>query len=393
MADERPPGVGGAENSDSAVPASVQQQLPAVAEHGERQSVSELVKNYGDSLSVERDAKRDRSESGDSAPARKRGARDSSRSPSTRSVRDIVDDAIEGLESRVTLSLSRDLHEFRETLATEIEKLSERVRDLERHVEERDCVIAELTDELQQSRKEARMLETRVEDAEINSRLPCLILSGQAMAPRHAPRLEPPLVGGTAAEPQAAAAADLGRGRATVTSRPGEQSGAGGRGADQSTSSGGDGRGGARVRSGGRSGGGGGAWEQEDINALVVNTLNRCLPGLNLVESDVDRCHRLPGANNRVIVRFVRSGQGSVRDSVMSRRLELRGRDLYINESLTKLRGLIFRSLLAAKREKRIYTVYSRGGQVYFKEQQHGVGTRVDSLQRLRDLGYKVVEH
>ena len=76
----------------------------------------------------------------------------------------------------------------------------------------------------------------------------------------------------------------------------------------------------------------------------------------------------------------------------MSRRLELRGRELYINESLTKLRGLIFRSLLAAKREKKIYTVYSRGGQVYFKERQHGVGTRVDSLKRLRELGHTVLE-
>ena len=402
MADERPPGVGGAEDGDSATSTSVRQQQPADAGHSDRQSVSELVRTYDDSLSVGRDGKRDRSESGDPAPPGKRGARDSSRSPSTfggRSFKELLDDAIEGLESRITLSLSRDLHEFRETLTTEIDKLNQRVKDLERHVEEKDCVIAELTDELQQSRKEVCALETRVEDAEINSRLPCLILSGQAMAPRHAPRLEPPLAGGAAlgatAVPQASGSAVPSRGHATVTSRPGDQqqTGADGRSADQSTPSGGDGRGGARGRAGGRGGGGAGAWEQEDINALVVTTLNQCLPGLNLVESDLDRCHRLPGANNRVIVRFVRSGQGSVRDSVMSRRLELRGKDLYINESLTKLRGLIFRSLLAAKRDKNIYTVYSRGGQVYFKEQQHGVGSRVDSLKRLRDLGYKVVEH
>ena len=64
-----------------------------------------------------------------------------------------------------------------------------------------------------------------------------------------------------------------------------------------------------------------------------------------------------------------------------------------MNESLTKLRGLIFRSLLAAKREKRVYTVYSRGGNVYFKEKQHGVSTRVDSLKRLRDLGHAVLDH
>ncbi|KAF0298595.1 hypothetical protein FJT64_004048 [Amphibalanus amphitrite] len=390
----------GAEDNERAV--AVSDQLH-VGGHGERQSVSELVKTYGDSQSDSQ--KRDRSESGDPMPAGKRGARDRNgepaRSPSTfggRSFKDHLDAAIEGLESRVTLSLSRDLHEFRETLMTEIDKLNERVKDLEKHVEERDGVIAELQDELHHSRKETAALLTRVEEAEINSRLPCLILSGPAMASRRAPRLEPPLAGQTAPGATAgsgsgapAEPADLSRGQAAVTSRD-QRAEAEGRRAGESASSGGDGRSDGRGRAVARGGGGNGAWEQEDINALVVATLNQCMPGLNLAESDIDRAHRLPGPNHRVIVRFVRSGQGSVRDAVMARRLELRGKDLYINESLTRLRGLIFRSLLAAKREKKIYTVYSRGGQVYFKEQQFGVGTRVDSLQRLTDLGYTVIE-
>ena len=97
----------------------------------------------------------------------------------------------------------------------------------------------------------------------------------------------------------------------------------------------------------------------EDINALIVNTLNRCMPGLGLDTSDIDRAHRLPGGNNRVIVKFVRTGQDSARDRVMSRRLELKGKDLYVNESLTKLRGLIFRSLLAAKRAGKIHSVHA----------------------------------
>ena len=132
---------------------------------------------------------------------------------------------------------------------------------------------------------------------------------------------------------------------------------------------------------------------REDVNALVVNTLNRCMPGLNLSDSDLDRAHRLPGPNNKVIVRFVRSGQGSMRDHVMTRRLELRGKDLFINESLTKLRSLIFRSLLAAKRDKKLYTVYTRGGHVFYKEQQFGVGKRMDSLKKVREMGFAVLEH
>ena len=151
----------------------------------------------------------------------------------------------------------------------------------------------------------------------------------------------------------------------------------------------GGGGGGARGRSGARAGD---SEEREDINALVVNTLNKCMPGLGLSDSDIDRAHRLPGPNHRVIVRFVRSGQDSAREQVMTRRLELRGKDLFVNESLTRLRGQIFRSLLAAKRAKKVYTVFSRGGNVYFKEKQHGVSTRVDSLQRLSQLGYSVLE-
>ena len=262
------------------------------------------------------------------------------------------------------------------------------MRDLERHVEERDNTIDRLTEDLRQSQTEVSALQTRVEEAEINSRLPCLILSGASMAPRNAPRLEPPLLTQTApaatdpsrAGVPAAAPAGLGRGRPPLTSQSADRPAAAGRG--QSAGSAARGRS-ARA----------GDWEErEDINGLVINTLNQHLPGLGLTVGDIDRAHRLPGPNNRVIVRFVRSGEGSIRDQVMARRMELRGKELFINESLTKLRGRIFRSLLAAKREKKVYTVYSRGGHVFFKEQQHGSGKRVDSLERVRELGFSVVE-
>lgn len=394
MPRETVPRAVGAENSDGPVNERQADTLSSASD--ERQSVSELVRNYGDPHGEIH--KRGRSESGDPAPAGKRGARepsaDAGRSPSvlsggSRNFRECLDAAIEGLESRIMLSLSRDLHDFRETLSAEVSRLGERLRDLERHVEEKDCMIDELTDELRQSKEEVSALRTRMEDAEINSRLPCLILSGAAMASRNAPRLEPPLPAQTAAAAVGPAAPALpGQGQAPATSQSDDRrvGPAGGRPGGSAESSSGDRRG---VR--GRSAAPGSGWEQEDVNGLVISTLNRCMPGLDLIDSDIDRAHRLPGPNNRVIVRFVRSGQNSVRDQVMARRLELRGRELYVNESLTKLRGLIFRSLLAAKREKKIYTVYSRGGQVFFKERQHGVGIRVDSLERLRELGHTVL--
>ena len=196
----------------------------------ERQPVSVLVRNYGDPLNEAN--KRDRSESGDSVPAGKRGAREPSRSPSTlsgRSLKESLDSAVEGLESRLMVSLSRELHEFRETLSAEIVRLSERVKDLEQHVEERDGVISQLNKELRQSKEEVSALQVRVEDAEINSRLPCLVLSGAAMAPRHAPRLEPPLPARAASEagarPGSAEPAGQGQVRAAVTSRPADRAG------------------------------------------------------------------------------------------------------------------------------------------------------------------------
>ena len=205
------------------------------------------------------------------------------------------------------------------------------------------------------------------------------------MAPRRTPRLETPLYARTApSEAGASQPAASGQGQA-MTSRPADGQVSAGRRMPSDPAS--------VVRGGPAARGEGRAEEREDVNALVISTLNKCMPGINLSESDIDRAHRLPGPNHKVIVRFVRSGQGSVRDEVMTGRLELRGRDLYVNESLTKLRGLIFRSLLAAKREKRVYTVYCRGGNVYFKEKQHGVSTRVDSLKRLRDLGHAVLDH
>ena len=365
----------------------------------DRQSVSELVRSYDDSHSDGH--KRDRSESGDSTPATKRGARERggepARSPATsrdRSLKESMEIAFDDLKRRITQSLLRDLHEIRASLSAEIEKLGDRVKDLERHVEDRDGTIDQLTEELDQSRKEVSALQIRVEEAEINSRLPCLVLSGVAMAPRRASRLEPPLPApeapaaiGRSGAAAPAAAAGRGQGQASVTSRPAGDPSGGREGRPAGSAAAG---GGERSRSAAR----GGGWEErEDVNALVVGTLNRCMPGLGLVSEDIDRAHRLPGPNNRVIVRFVRSGQGSVREQVWTRRLELRrGKDLFINESLTRLRSTIFRSLLVAKRERKIYTVYSRGGQVFFKEKQHGVSTRVDSLQRVHQLGFTVLE-
>ena len=45
-------------------------------------------------------------------------------------MKEYLEVAIDGLESRIMVSISRDLHEFRDSLAAEITRLGERLTDL-----------------------------------------------------------------------------------------------------------------------------------------------------------------------------------------------------------------------------------------------------------------------
>ena len=178
----------------------------------ERHSVSEIVRNFSDATS-EGHGKRDRSESGDPAPSGKRGARERdsepSSSPRNSNLKQYLDAALEKLEDRLTSSISKDLHEFRGLISTELGALNDRVRDLERHVEERDGEIAELTSELAAVKKDVKHLQDRAENSEMNSRIPCLILSGKAMAPRRSQRLDSPLPPAARAAPPGSTPAGL----------------------------------------------------------------------------------------------------------------------------------------------------------------------------------------
>ena len=229
-----------------------------------------------------------------------------------------------------TDALTRRIPETRSTARRLQNVRHKEVLQKEGSTEERDGITDQLSNELRHSKEEVSALQTGVKEAEMNSRLPCLVLSGTAMAPRHAPRLEPPLPAQTA--PAAAgqhrpAAERPGQGQPGVMSQSADRRDSAGRTPDQSAAG---------------TGGGwrGVAWEErENVNALVVTTLNRCMPGPGIDTRDIDRVHRLPGPNNREIVCFVRLGQGSIQDQVIMRRLELRGRDLFVNESLTSLRS------------------------------------------------------
>ncbi|KAF0292461.1 hypothetical protein FJT64_009527 [Amphibalanus amphitrite] len=336
----------------------------------QRQSVSELASRFAD---TEPQGKRDRSESGDPAPAGKRGAIDrdgdlgSSPVHFNRRWKEYLDNALDELQQRIVSSISRDIHEFNESIHSKLSAMDERIRDLERHVEERDDEIVSLTAELRQTKEEVKKLSERAESAEMNSRIPCLILSGRALAPRQA-RLGAPLQSAGESAPQGGSAG------AGPSDRPPTASGPGAAAPE-------------------RARGGRDTAEVEDICGLVIRAVKDRLPGLDIREEDIDRAHRLPGPNHRVIVRFVQSGQNSVRDQLMTRRLELRHHnDLFINESLTAQKNTIYRSLLDAKRAKKLYTVFTRWGHVYFKAEKFGTSTRVEDTGKLRELGFAIKE-
>ena len=153
-------------------------------------SVSELVRSYDDGA-----GKRDRSESGDSvsAPVGKRRLADPSPRKTAGEVRELIDDAVEGIESRLTVFIAKELHDFKASLQLKFDALHGRIKDLEEHVNEKDAELERMSTELKETREEVKRLSERTENAEMNSRIPCLIFSGRAMAPQREPRLAAPL--------------------------------------------------------------------------------------------------------------------------------------------------------------------------------------------------------
>ncbi|KAF0306875.1 hypothetical protein FJT64_021696 [Amphibalanus amphitrite] len=169
---------------------------------------------------------------------------------------------MDDMETRLTSLLSRELHEFKENISSQFEALERRIYDLEQHVEAKDNQMDEMAKQLQEAKEEVEALRGRAEDAELVSRLPCLVLSGAAMAPRRGAPLA-----ASVPVPDPADAGAAGRDRAGPPPPP-------------SASGNIDGApGGERGR---RDNGDSRKEEREDVNSLVVNTLNRCFPDLRI---------------------------------------------------------------------------------------------------------------
>ena len=59
---------------------------------------------------------------------------------------------------------------------------------------------------------------------------------------------------------------------------------------------------------------------------------------------------------------------------------------LYINENLTRRRQEIFQALLIERRSGRLYTVFTKNGEVFCKTMQYGRKIRVDSMHKIAQI-------
>ena len=280
---------------------------PATAESQRRLpmkqcSVTDMIRQMDPAASAN---KRGRSVSGESASPNQRGgkARDTGDWSKFESV-------LEGALDKLRLQIQADFDDFRNSMKEQFIAMGTRLREVENKLEQKEKQLSEMNDTVKETNRELHALKEQVEDNELVSRLPSLVLSGAAVGKR------PP---------------------------PGP--------------------------------------DGENVEQLVVDTLKKHFRDLPVKLEDIDRAHRLPGeSGQKLICRFVKSGRGSIRDVIYQRRMELRGRELYINESLTRRRSELFQILLRAKKSNKIYTVFSRYGQVFYKRAKLGKSVRVTSV-------------
>ena len=310
---------------------------------------------------------------------------------------DAVKEFIEDQKSEFQ-KLRDKFKEIADSMKTELSSIKERITDLENHVNRKDQEFEELSMRLRRSEDTVKILQHQLDANEVVSRLPTLVFSGPAIERLASRQARPAGAAPRPPDPVPAAEAADQQGRTAGAGGPGPPDGSARTTAPplQPAQEGGPaGPGPAHGSRGGRPGDFGGAAssqaerrsrEQTQENALI-SLLNSAFPGLNLQASDIDRFH---GNGKKIWCRFVRSGPGSIRDRLYRERFTLRSRDrenaLFIHESLSKTRQEIFQKLLDLKRNKKLYTVFSRHGSVFFKEIQYGQNTRVDDLETLHGL-------
>lgn len=126
----------------------------------------------------------------------------------------------------------------------------------------------------------------------------------------------------------------------------------------------------------------------EDIVEKTIKLINDNFSTQSVDKKDFSAVHRLSNENT-VICAFVNK---NLRNAIYDERLSLRrrevGRDgrLYVNESLTKSKREIFSKLLEMRKEKRIWTAFTKNGIPCCKMTKDSPSIKVLTLRQLDQL-------
>lgn len=110
--------------------------------------------------------------------------------------------------------------------------------------------------------------------------------------------------------------------------------------------------------------------------------------GVPMVSQEVDDAYLIgkPNQNPTIILKFLTS---NAKSSIMQQRTKLKGIQppTYINDDLTKKRADLFKSARICARDKKIYSTWSRNGNIYFKKTQDSPPKVLNDLSDIDNEG------
>lgn len=274
----------------------------------------------------------DRKKSGPGSPSKRRREADQSESASLPSESDSEDagEALTKASMKATMLemvglIKQDMSEEFQSLRQDISTLNARISDLEKHIESRDCLVDDLERSVRSRDGRICYLEEEVDRLTAEARLRNLFLSGTA-----------------------------------VPAPPTEE-----------------------------------RWK-EDVVGTALTALNQTLPEVNVTREDIDDATRL--SSKTVLVSFKSAARTSARQRVYEGRFKLFPQrptndsdtrqpvNLSIREHLSPYRQAIFNALIEERKVNKLYSVFTRDGNVFCKTKQHGRKIKVDTLERARSV-------
>ena len=107
--------------------------------------------------------------------------------------------------------------------------------------------------------------------------------------------------------------------------------------------------------------------EHKDIDETAINFFKTHL-NIGVDKNKLDRSHRLPFKNEPLIVKFERH---NVKTKIFAAKRRLKGKSIYITESLPKTRLNCVSRLKNDKDEKLISAFWTWNGKIYYIKEKH----------------------